>query len=159
MSRIHVLTTLFTTSLLVGCATTPLGPTARVLPAPGKAFEAFQRDQTQCNQFAEGEVGGAAGLADAKRIGGAVLATALTAGLGAALNRGHGAGIGAAIGSMVGARTGARGSAGDQAGIQGQYDLAYTQCMYSNGNQVAMPARGPATNYGVAAAQRGPSRW
>ena len=126
-------------ALLAGCATTPLGPTARVMPAPGKPFAVFQEDQALCKHFAEEEVGGGPLTADAKRLGSALLTTALGAGLGAALVPRHsatGASRLGAVGAVLGAATAGRGSAHDQGDLQGRYDLAYTQCMYSRGNQV-----------------------
>ena len=124
---------------LGGCATTPSGPTARVMPAPGKPFAVFQDDQALCKQFAEGEVAGAPLTDDAKRIGGAVLTAALGAGLGAAMTpwrSGAGAGRFGALGAAAGAAIAGRGSARDQGDLQGRYDLAYTQCMFARGNQV-----------------------
>jgi len=123
--------------LLAGCATQPMGPTARVMPAPGKPFEVFAADQTQCKQYADGEVAGGAAMSNMKQLGTAALSTALGGGLGAAVHGARGAEIGGSLGSIAGAGLGARGSAGDQAGLQGRYDLAYSQCMYARGNQVA----------------------
>jgi hypothetical protein len=44
--------------MLAGCATTPVGPTVRVMPGPYKPFEVFQRDQFECTQYADGQVAG-----------------------------------------------------------------------------------------------------
>lgn len=137
MSRILVTSALLAAAVLGGCATEPMGPTARVLPAPGKPFEAFASDQSLCKQFAGGEVRGGAELADLKRLGGAMLTAGLGTGLGAAIDRRQSPQIGAALGGIMGASTGANGSARDQNDLQYRYDLAYTQCMYSRGNQVA----------------------
>ncbi len=137
MSRRIVFSGLCAVALLSGCATEPMGPTARVMPAQGKPFEVFATDQSQCKQFAEGETGGGATMSNLKQFGTAVISTALTAGLGAALHGGRGAGIGGAVGSLAGAALGGRGSAADQRGLQGRYDLAYSQCMFTRGNQVA----------------------
>ncbi len=131
--------------LLSGCASEPLGPTARVLPAPGKPFEAFQQDQSLCKQFADGETAGGAMMSNVKQLGTAALSIALGAGLGAATTQhrgGQGAAPGAALGALAGAVTAARGSSRDQSGLQGRYDLAYTQCMFARGNQIPGPARG-----------------
>lgn len=121
---------------LEGCASQPMGPTVAVMPAPNKPFEVFQEDQAVCKYFADQQVNGQAESANQKSLGGAVLATILGAGLGAAIGGGQGAGIGAAGGSLAGAAVGAGGSEHSQAGIQQQYNIAYTQCMYSKGNQV-----------------------
>jgi hypothetical protein len=133
--------------LLAGCAQTPMGPTVQVMPGPGKSFEAFQYDQMACKQFAEQSVAGQAQSANNQAVGAAVLTTALGAGLGAATGSAwhHGAGTGAAIGAGAGAVTGAaigsNMSANAQMGIQGQYDNAFAQCMYSKGEMV--PGYGP----------------
>ena len=127
--------------MLEGCATTPLGPTVQVLPAPNKPFEVFQQDQAVCTQYAASQVQGQAQLANNQAVGGALLGTVLGAGLGAAIGRGRGAAIGAASGAGVGTAIGASGSTRAQYGIQGQYNNAYVQCMVSKGNQLpAAPA-------------------
>jgi YmgG-like glycine-zipper protein len=122
--------------LLAGCAAQPLGPSVAVMPAPNKPFELFQQDQALCKQYADGQVGGQAQAANNQALGGAVLGTVLGAGLGAAVGGGRGAGIGAASGAVVGTGIGASSSSNSQYGIQRRYDLAYSQCMYSRGNQV-----------------------
>lgn len=132
--------------LLAGCAQTPMGPTVQVMPGPGKSFDAFQYDQMACKQFAEQSVAGQAQSANNQAVGAAVLTTALGAGLGAAAGSGwHHAGTGAAIGAGAGAATGAaigsNMSSNAQMGIQGQYDNAFAQCMYSKGEMV--PGYGP----------------
>ena len=43
---------------LVACASTPMGPTVRALPAPGKPFEQFQVEQNSCKQYADDQVRG-----------------------------------------------------------------------------------------------------
>ena len=71
-----------------------------------------------------------------RAVGGAVLTTALGAGLGAAIGGGRGAGIGAASGALGGAGLGGMGSENANMTIQQRYDVAFSQCMYSRGNQV-----------------------
>jgi peptidoglycan hydrolase-like protein with peptidoglycan-binding domain len=122
--------------LLGGCASTPMGPTVPVMPAANKPFEVFEQDQLVCKQFAEQQVGGQAESANTKAIGGAAITTLLGAGLGAAIGGGEGAGIGAASGALLGTGVGAGASGNTQLPIQQQYDNAYSQCMYSKGNQV-----------------------
>lgn len=123
--------------VLAGCAQTPMGPTVQVMPGGGKPLEAFQYDQTTCNQFAQNAVSGQAENANVRGIGAAALTTALGAGLGAAIGGGHGAGIGAAGGALGGAGIGSMTSSNAQMSIQQQYDNAYSQCMYTKGNAVA----------------------
>jgi hypothetical protein len=59
------------------------------------------------------------------------------------VHRARGAEIGGGLGAVAGAMMGSRGSAQDQYGLQGRYDLAYTQCMYARGNQIAGAAHTP----------------
>ena len=144
MSRLPILSLV----ILAGCATQPMGPTARVMPAPGKPFEVFAADQSQCKQFAGEQTDGGATISNLKQLGTAAVTTALGGGLGAAIHGQRGAEIGGAAGAFPGAAMAARGSGADQAGLQGRYDLAYSQCMYARGNQVASvaPNRGQAAS-------------
>ncbi len=152
MFRFPVFAALSATLFATGCAMQPMGPTARVMPAPGKPFEVFAQDQAMCKQFADSETEGGAMAANVRQFGAAAVSTALGAGLGAALRGGRGAEVGAALGGIGGAAIAGRGSARDQASLQGRYDLAYAQCMFARGNQVAGMARsaavGPPPGYG-----------
>ena len=140
MRRNHTAILLLSAALVLdGCATTPLGPTVQVLPAPNKPFEVFQQDQAVCTQYASSQVQGQAEQANNQAIGGAVLGTVLGAGLGAAIGGGRGAAVGAAAGAGVGTGVGAGNSGNAQYGIQGQYDNAYVQCMVAKGNQLPAP--------------------
>ncbi|HEY2132116.1 MAG TPA: peptidoglycan-binding domain-containing protein [Acetobacteraceae bacterium] len=128
-------------ALVAGCAATPMGPTVQVMPGPGKSFDAFQADNTLCKNFAAGQVHGQADAANQRAVGTALLGTALGAGLGAAGgsfygNAGGGAAVGAAVGAGGGTALGASNSSGEQMNIQMQYDAAFSQCMYANGEQV-----------------------
>lgn len=122
--------------LLDGCASTPMGPTVAVMPAPNKPFQVFQEDQIICKNFASQQVSGQAEAANQTGVAGALLGTALGAGLGAAIGGGGGAGIGAAGGALAGTAVGAGGSERHDFSIQQQYDIAYSQCQYAKGNQV-----------------------
>ncbi len=122
--------------LLSACASQPMGPTVAVMPAPGKPFDVFQSDQALCKQFADGEVQGGAQSANNKQVGTAIIGTLLGAGLGAAIGGGQGAAIGAGAGALGGTAVGAGPSSSAQGTLQQRYDLAYSQCMYSRGNQV-----------------------
>jgi hypothetical protein len=121
---------------LGGCATPPLGPSVNVMPGPNKPFDVFAQDQAYCKQYASSQTAGQAQAANNQAVGGALLGTALGAGLGAAVGGGRGAAIGAASGAAIGTDYGANSSAYAQGSIQQQYDNAYSQCMYSRGNQV-----------------------
>ncbi len=142
MPRIPVLASLIAAVFISGCATAPMGPTALVMPAQGKPFEVFAQEQAMCKQFAGGEVDGDATMMNLKQFGSAAISTALSAGLGAAVRGQRGAEVGGAMGAMVGAASASNGSARDQNNLQGRYNLAYTQCMYSRGNQIAGASSG-----------------
>jgi uncharacterized protein YcfJ len=121
---------------LSACATSPLGPTVQVMPAPGKPLPVFQDDDVVCRNFANQQTSGSAEQANANVIGSAVVGTLLGTALGAAIGGGRGAGIGAASGTVIGTGVGANGSAWSQMSIQQRFNIAYMQCMYSRGNQV-----------------------
>jgi hypothetical protein len=122
--------------LLSACASEPLGPTVAVMPAPGKPFDVFQGDQALCRDFASQQVRGGAQQANNNQVGTAVIGTLLGAGLGAAIGGGRGAAIGAGAGALGGTAVGAGPANQAQYSLQQRYDLAYSQCMYSRGNQV-----------------------
>jgi hypothetical protein len=74
-------------------------------------------------------------------VGSALLGTALGAGVGAALGSvggavGAGAAIGGATGLIAGSAIGAGNAQAAGGNVQGRYDTAYTQCMYSRGDTV-----------------------
>lgn len=127
--------------LLTGCAQTPMGPMIPVAPGPGKSFQAFQYDDGSCRQFAQQSVAGQVQSANDRAVAGAAITTVIGAGLGAAIGGGRGAAIGAASGAGLGTGIGASSTANQQYGIQAQYDNAYAQCMYANGESV--PGYGP----------------
>lgn len=121
----------------------PSGPTVMALPAQGKSFEAFQRDDYDCRDYSyfQGGGGASAQAASNSAVGSALIGTAVGAGLGLALGSLGGAGgAGAAIGGATGLLAGSSIGAGNARSITGnaqqRYDVAYTQCMYSRGNSV-----------------------
>jgi hypothetical protein len=122
--------------LLGGCVTAPDGPTVPVMPAKGKPFAQFEREDSECQDFAESRVAGSAKRANDKAVTTAIIGTALGAGLGAAVGGGRGAAIGAASGAVVGTAIGTNDSRFRQDTLQGRYNLAYAQCMQSHGNRV-----------------------
>ncbi len=127
--------------VLAGCATTPVGPTVRVMPGPYKPFEVFQRDQYECTQYADYQVAGGVNAANNRAVGAAIIGTGLGLALGAATGDGNAATAGAVAGGAVGATIGAGASDEANYSIQRRYDIAYAQCMYSKGNQVPGYAR------------------
>jgi hypothetical protein len=56
-------------------------------------------------------------------------------------NAGAGAAIGAGGGLLVGSAAGSNAAAGGNYSMQQRYDMTYTQCMYSKGNQVQQPVQ------------------
>lgn len=122
---------------IAGCASQPLGPSVMVWPAPNKPFEVFRDDQALCTSFADQQVNGQANSANNRALGSAVATTVLGAGLGAAIGGGGGAAIGAASGAVLGTGIGSNYAYYGSYGIQRRYDIAYTQCMYARGNQIA----------------------
>ena len=122
--------------VLSTCTTAPLGPTVKVLPAPGKPFEAFAGDDVVCKNFASTQVAAGPEQANSAVVGSAVVGTLLGAGLGAAIGGGRGAGIGAASGAVIGTGAGASNNTWSQMSLQERYNVAYMQCMYTKGNQV-----------------------
>lgn len=131
--------------LLAGCVSQPMGPTVQVMPAPGKPFDAFQQDQGICQNYADQQTAGGAQQANNRQVLTGVVGTALGAGLGAAIGGGSGAAIGAGSGALAGTLVGAGPAQQAQMSLQQRYNLAYSQCMYSRGNQVPgfQPAYAP----------------
>ncbi|OPY68550.1 MAG: hypothetical protein A4E57_01730 [Syntrophorhabdaceae bacterium PtaU1.Bin034] len=138
----YLLVLLLAALVLGACASTPTGPSVRVLPGPGKTFEAFQTDDMVCRQWAQQQIGASPGrTADKTTAGGAALGTgigaALGAGIGAATgSAATGAAIGGATGLVGGTAMGSNRARASEMSLQNQYDNAYQQCMYSKGNQV-----------------------
>ncbi|MFI5365689.1 MAG: glycine zipper family protein [Candidatus Binatia bacterium] len=131
--------------LLPGCVTVPMGPNVLVLPGNGKDFEQFKVDDAECRQWALQQVGTTTAKASTEStVTGAAVGTVLGAATGAALGAasGHaatGAAVGSGVGLLGGTAVGADRGASAQWSVQRRYDMAYTQCMYSKGNQVPIP--------------------
>ena len=121
---------------LTACAPTVMGPTVPVMPGPNKPFDQFAADQQTCQGYANSQTAPLAAQANNQALGTALLTTALGAGIGAAAGGGRGAAIGAASGAALGTVAGAQGSSVAGMNIQQQYDIYYSQCMYSRGNRV-----------------------
>jgi uncharacterized protein YcfJ len=125
---------------LAGCVSRPTGPTAAVMPGPGKSFDAFQADDAACRSYADRTIGNADESANERQIGTAVLGTVLGAGLGAAVGGGSGAAIGAGAGAIGGTAVGGANAGGAQHSLQQRYNIAYEQCMATKGNRLPEPA-------------------
>lgn len=128
--------------VLAGCAQAPLGPTVAVMPAANKPFPVFQQEDGYCRNYAQQQTAGAAEAANNAQVGSAVIGTVLGAGLGAALGGGRGAAAGAGIGALGGTAVGANAAERGTYSAQHRYNIAYSQCMYSYGNQVQGYAAG-----------------
>jgi hypothetical protein len=136
---------------LAGCASTaPASPQVAVMPAKGKSFQRFQRDDDYCQAAAQQSVGYASPgqAANDQTVAGAAVGTAVGALAGAAIGAASGnAGVGAAIGAGTGLAGGAivGGANGRAAGgsIQARYDTVYAQCMSTKGNRVMAPNAPP----------------
>ena len=128
--------------ILSSCATLPTGPSVNVLPAQGKPFDTFRTEDATCRQWAEQQIGKPVQDTYDKNLAtGAVAGTAIGAGLGAAVgsasgHAGAGAAIGAASGLLVGSAVGSNQGQVSARKAQRRYDNAYSQCMYTYGNQV-----------------------
>jgi predicted lipid-binding transport protein (Tim44 family) len=132
---------------LAGCATTPVGPTTAVMPAPGKPFEVFAAEESQCRQYAASVTGTTANQASASNMAGSMALGTIVGATAGALVGGHrSAGVGAAGGLALGTMAGANEGEYGRYDAQRRYNIAYQQCMYAKGNQVpgyAMPAYRP----------------
>ena len=123
---------------LTACVSAPTGPTIAVMPREGKPFDVFKKEDQECREFAQNSVQD--GNAAALKAG--AISTATGAAIGAAagaLYQGgssQNVGTGAAIGLVGGAAVGAIGASNKETQSQSQYNTAYQQCMYANGNQV-----------------------
>jgi hypothetical protein len=129
---------------LGGCASTgPASPTVGVMPAKGKSYEAFQRDDDYCQAAAQRQVGyrSPGETANTSAVQSAAVGTALGALAGAAIgsasaNMGRGAAIGAGTGLLAGSLVGASNAGRAGGAVQDRYDMAYAQCMKARGNIV-----------------------
>lgn len=121
---------------LTGCAPTVLAPTVPVMPGQNKPGDQFAADDQACRGYANAQTAPLSAQANNQALGGALLTTALGAGLGAAIGGGRGAAIGAASGAVVGSAAGAQSSSLAGMSIQQQFNVYYSQCMSSRGNQV-----------------------
>jgi len=139
--------------MLGGCATVPTGPSVMVLPSPGKPFDQFQADDSNCRWWASQQAGMTSQEAlNRNTASGAAVGTLIGAGLGAAIgaasgNPGIGAAIGAGSGLLGGTISGASAGQGYQWEAQRRYDIAYQQCMYAKGNQVSGMAQRSPSDY------------
>jgi hypothetical protein len=129
----------------------PAGPSVAALPGKAKSLEAFQQDDAACRAYAAQTLGGVspADAANQSMANSAVAGTLLGAAAGAAIgaaagNPAAGAAIGAGSGLLLGSASGAGAADYSAASVQRGYDISYSQCMTSRGDQVAQsPTPGP----------------
>ena len=133
---------------LSACAPAVMAPMIPVTPGPNKPFDQFTADQQACQGYANSQTAPLAAQANNQALGGALLTTALGAGLGAAIGGGRGAAIGAASGAVLGTGMAAQSSSLAGMSLQQQFDIYYAQCMSARGNRV--PGFAPAA-YGLPA--------
>lgn len=129
---------------LGGCVSVPTGPSVMAMPGKDKTYEQFRADQQLCQQYAQDAIGGQAQQTQNNVVNSAAVGTAVGAVAGALVgaashNAGAGAAIGAGGGLLVGSAAGGNAAAGGNYSMQQRYDMTYTQCMYSKGNQVQQP--------------------
>ena len=137
--------------LALGACTVPppTGPTVAVMPGQGKSFQQFQADDYNCRNFAQSRIGITPGEAAANSaVGSAAVGTLGGAAIGALAgaaggNAALGAAAGAGAGLLLGSAAGAGASQQSYAWAQHDYDVAYLQCMVSNGNQAPQPTAAP----------------
>ena len=132
--------------VLGGCVSVPTGPSVMAMPGKDKTYEQFRADQQQCQQYAQDAIGGQAAQTQNNAANSAAVGTAVGAVAGALIgaasgNAGAGAAIGAGGGLLVGSAAGSNAAAGGNYSMQQRYDMTYTQCMYSKGNQVQQPVQ------------------
>ena len=131
-----------------GCASTgPAAPSLAVMPAKGKPYAAFQREDEVCQSTAQRAIGNQSPgqAANDAAVTSAAVGTGLGALAGAAIgsmsgNMGAGAAIGAGTGLVAGGVVGANKANEAGGSLQARYDTVYAQCMTASGNQVVPPA-------------------
>lgn len=130
-------------ALLGACATIPTGPSMLVLPGTGKSFDRFRADDSECRQYANGQLGGstASQAANDSAVRSAAVGTAIGAVAGAAIDGRSGAAVGAGTGLVVGAIAGTGAAHASAHGLQQRYDFSYQQCMYAKGHKVPVSGR------------------
>jgi uncharacterized protein YcfJ len=135
---------------VAACAQAPTSPTVLALPPPGKPFAQFQQEDAGCRGWAQQVTAGQAEQENQRAVGTAAVGTLVGAAGGALIgaafgNAGAGAAIGAGSGLAAGGAYGANNSNAANFSLQQRFDIAFTQCMYANGNRVQSAPYG----YGV----------
>jgi len=154
MNNLRLIVLILFVLAVCGCATTmPQGPSVMVMPAQGKPFAKFQEEDAECRKWGEKSSGvSAADAQNQNTISGAAIGSLIGAGAGALLgsasgNVGAGAAVGTGAGLLVGTAAGADAGRVSAREAQQRYDIAYSQCMASHGNQIQQPAAVPVPVY------------
>lgn len=154
MERMKLISISLLMLAVAGCATAmPQGPSMVVLPSQGKPFSLFQEEDANCRKWAERSIGiSPAEARNNDTTSGAAVGALTGAGAGALLgsasgHMGAGAAIGAGVGLLMGTAVGSDSGRVSAREAQRRYDIAYAQCMVSNGNQIGRQAVDPAPGY------------
>jgi hypothetical protein len=124
-----------------GCVMMPTAPMVAVYPGSAKGLDQFRADDGYCRSVAQAAVAGPSQAATNNAAGTAAAATAIGAAAGAIIgsatgSAGPGAAIGAGTGLLFGGLAGADMYGASYYSLQYQYDVAFAQCMYAQGNKV-----------------------
>jgi hypothetical protein len=118
-------------------ACTPKYPLTTVLPGLQTNFTAFKAQDETCRAWAAERTHSNAAKMTLGTVGGTVFGAAVGVGVGALTANPH-AVINGAIGGGVGALGGGALATRNTLSVHDQYDRAYTQCMYAQGNQIPL---------------------
>lgn len=128
---------LFVLVTVSAVACTPKYPLTTVLPGPRTNFTAFKAQDGACREWAAERTHSNAAKITMGAVGGTVLGAAVGVGVGALTANPHTL-LNGAIGGGVGAIGGGALATRNTMSVHGQYDRAYTQCMYAQGNQIPL---------------------
>lgn len=127
-----------------------------LVPGPQKTLDQFRADEAACRDYAQAALGGpnaaraANDAAAANAAAGTVLGAAAGAIIGSASGQaGPGAAVGAGFGLLAGSAAGSNAAGYSSYSLQRQFDIRFTQCMYSRGNHLPgrVAYRAPAPRY------------
>jgi len=130
-------TTLFVFVAVSAVACTPKYPLTTVLPGPQINFITFKAQDEACREWATERTHSNAAKITLGTVGGTALGAAVGIGVGALTANPHVL-INGAIGGGVGALGGGALATRNTISVHDQYDRAYTQCMYAQGNQIPL---------------------
>jgi hypothetical protein len=135
--RVVSTTTPFVFVALSAVACTPKYPLTTVLPGPNTKFTTFKVQDEACRQWAAERTHSNAAKVTMGTVAGTPLGAAVGVGVGALTANPHML-LNGAIGGGAGAIGGGALANRNTISVHDQYDRAYTQCMYAQGNQVPL---------------------